>query len=572
MENDLTALDDVADTLVSNINNHDLSMKTNKYIFTLGLILVTMATNLYATADADIVYRNGRVYTVNTRLPWAEAVAIKDDRFVFVGKDNNIAAYIGAETRVVDLKGKMAMPGIHDAHQHFLKGQMRDIDCKLPPHSKVEQIIAGLKLCQQQGYTRGEWIVAFVYRGDLFPGGKAHRRYIDAAFPDTPVYIREWSFHHGLANSKALEIAGIDRHTPDPERGKILHDEAGDPTGELLSKATWLVMKDVPPLAAETVRDAVLRTAKLCNKYGITSAQDAASNKAILVEIKKLDEDGLWPVRTTAHLVVNHPGSGNMSYEAMERAIQNRADFSSAHLNTDAVKIYVDGSPLQPHATDVNMDEDGNIPVERLYDSPERLNALVTRFDKMGLKVKMHAVGTGATRTALNAIAAAREVNGDSGIFHDIAHSLRYKAEDFRRLSELGAVTEMSPAIWQIKGPLTKNLAGAWQFRSHVDHGTLLTIGSDWVVLPEPNLFPALAGMLDHGDESLQLDEAIKAMTLNGAISMGTQKQNGSIETGKIADMIVLDRNLFETPVPEIANTQVLETVFEGRVVYQVEN
>ena len=176
------------------------------------------------------------------------------------------------------------------------------------PTARLSRSSPGLKLCQEQGYTRGEWIVAFVYRGDLFPGGKAHRRYIDAAFPDTPVYIREWSFHHGLANSKALEIAGIDRNTADPERGKILRDEAGEPTGELLSKATFLVMKDVPPLADETIRDAVLRTAKLCNKYGITSAQDAASNKALLIAIKKLDEEGLWSVRTTAHLVVNHPG------------------------------------------------------------------------------------------------------------------------------------------------------------------------------------------------------------------------------------------------------------------------
>ena len=217
------------------------------------------------------------------------------------------------------------------------------------------------------------------------------------------------------------------------------------------------------------------------------------------------------------------------------------------------------------------MDADGNIPVERLYDSPETLNAMVTRFDKMGLKVKMHAVGTGATRTALNAIAAARSANGNSRIFHDIAHSLRYKPVDFVRLQELGAVAEMSPAIWQIKGPLTANLAGAWQFRSLLDHGTLVSIGSDWVVLPEPNLFPALSGLLDHGNESIKLDEALRAMTLSGAISIGKQKTSGSIETGKIADMIVLDRNLFDTPSAEIANTRVLETVFEGRVVYQAE-
>ncbi len=544
-------------------------MNTNLII--LGFLLLTVVDSAFVQQDADVVYKNGKIYTVNARLPWAQSVAIKSDLFLYVGKDEDIGAFVGPETRIVDLKGRMAMPGLHDAHQHLLKAQMREIDCKLPPNSNVEQIVEGLKLCQDQGYTRGEWIVAFVYRGDLFPGGKAHRRHIDAAFPDTPVYIREWSFHHGLANSKALEIAGIDRDTPDPDRGKILPDEMGEPTGELLSKATWLVMQYIPPLPSETVRDAVLRTAKLCNQLGITSAQDAASNEALLVEIKKLDEQGKWPLRVTTHLVVNHPGSSNMSPADMERVIRDRARHKSPHLDTDAVKIYVDGSPLQPHATDVNMDADGNIPVERLYDSPETLNRLVTRFDKMGLKVKMHAVGTGATRTALNAIATARKANGDSRIPHDIAHSLRYESVDFPRLSELNAVTEMSPAIWQIKGPLTANLAGAWQFRSLLDHDTLITIGSDWVVLPEPNLFPALSGLLDHGDESIDLHEAIRALTLNGAISMGKQKTHGSIEVGKIADMIVLDRNLFEIPPAEIADTQVLETVFEGRVVYEAE-
>ena len=543
----------------------------NTRLIILGFLLLTAVDSVFAQQDADVVYKNGRIYTANVSLPWSQSVAIKGGRFLYVGKNKDIGAFVGPKTRIVDLKGKMAMPGLHDAHQHLLKAQMREIDCKLPPNGNVDQIIEGLKLCQEEGYTRGEWIVAFVYRGDLFPGGKAHRRHIDAAFPDTPIYIREWSFHHGLANSKALKIAGIDRSTLDPDRGTILHDEMGEPTGELLSKATWLVMKYIPPLPSETIRDALLRTAKLCNQFGITSAQDAASNEAMLIEIKKLDEQGKWPLRMTTHLVANHPGSSNMSPADMERVIRDRASYKSPHLDTDAVKIYVDGSPLQPHATDVNMEADGNIPVERLYDSPETLNELVTHFDKMGLKVKMHAVGTGATRTALNAIATARKANGDTGIYHDIAHSLRYESVDLGRPSKLNAVTEMSPAIWQIKGPLTANLAGAWQFRSLLDHNTLMTIGSDWVVLPEPNLFPALSGLLDHGDESIGLHEAIKAMTLNGAISMGEQKTHGSIEAGKMADMIVLDRNLFEIPLAEIANTRVLETVFEGRVVYEAE-
>ncbi|MEP7242718.1 MAG: amidohydrolase [Gammaproteobacteria bacterium] len=537
-----------------------------------SLLVSTLTCGLLHAAEppADSVYRNGRIYTVDASHAWAQAVAIKDGKFVYVGSDAGVKAYTGASTRVVDLQGKMAMPGLHDAHQHLHKAQMRFINCNIPGESGVEQIIAALKVCAR-GKKTSDWIVADVYRGDLFPGGKAHRRYLDAEFPDTPIYIREWSYHHGLANGKALELAGVTRTTPDPQSGRILHDEKGELTGELLSKATWLVTKAIPPMLPATMRDAVLKSARLCNQFGITSAQEATANELMLTEIKALDDKGEWPLRLAAHIVWGNPASSLDSMEGMERTIANRAAFRSKHVATDFVKIYVDGSPLQPHATDVELDEHNHVPEERLYETVAALNAALVRFDKMGIKVKMHAVGDGATRVALDAIEAARKANGDSGILHDIAHSLRYSPQDIGRLAALGAVAEMSPAIWQIKGPLTKNLAGAWQFRTLWDKGTLLTIGSDWVVLPNPNLFPAIAGLLDHGKESLNLTEALRMATLNGAVSVGWQKTNGSIEVGKFADLIVLDRNLFDIPSANIADTRVLTTLLEGRVVYSAQ-
>ncbi|MEJ8567008.1 amidohydrolase [Elongatibacter sediminis] len=544
-----------------------LLSKTASILCCLAGVGVAHATDI----TADTVYRNGQIYTVDAGNPWAEAVVIKDGRFLYVGEADGAEVYVGPETDIVDLDGRMVLPGLHDAHQHLLKGQMRSINCTVSPESDVGQIIQALRVCQKEGKTRGEWIVADVYNGDRFPGGKAHRRYLDEAFPDTPIYLREWSYHHALVNSRALELAGIDRNTPDPDRGRILRDEAGEPTGELLSKATFLALKAVPPLPPETVRGAVLKTAQMCNEWGITSTQDAASNEEILREIQVLDELEKWPLHTATHIVINHPGSSAMSLEDMDRLVRNRSLYQSRHLDTDFVKLYVDGSPLQPHATDVQMSPDGEIPYERLYDSPNALGQAVARFDRMGIKVKMHAVGTGATHVALNAIAAARAANGDSGLFHDISHSLRYSAIDIPRLVQLGAVAEMSPAIWQIKGPLTRNLADAWAFRTLSATGALVTVGTDWVVLPEPNLFPALSGLLDHGEESLSLPEAIKTVTINGAISIGRQDEIGSIAPGKIADMIVLDRNLFEVTPADIADTRVLRTVFEGRVVYQAQ-
>jgi predicted amidohydrolase YtcJ len=506
--------------------------KTNKAMSLVFGLFASLASLAAWAESADVVYRNGRIYTVDERSSWAQAVAIANGKFIYVGDDAGVAKFIGKNTRTVDLQGRMVMPGLHDAHQHLLKAQMRSINCNIPSDSRVEQIVAALKKCEQ-GKGPKDWILADAYRGDLFPGGKAHRKYLDEAFPERPIFIREWSYHHGLANSAALRLAGVDRNTADPPSGRVLRDENGEPTGELLSKATWLVTRVIPPFPDATVREALLASARACNQYGITSAQESTANRQVLDQLKALDESGQWTLRVAAHIVWGNPASSLDSEEVMEANIAQRAKYRTKHISADYIKVYVDGSPLQPHATDVQLDEHGHVPVGRLYETPDVLKQALTRFDKLGMKVKMHAVGDGATRVALDAIEAARRANGNSGIHHEVAHSLRYSEQDIGRLAKLNAVGEMSPAIWQIKGDLTANLAGAWPFRTLQDHGTLLTIGSDWVILPSPNLFPALAGVLDHGSESLRLDEAIRAVTINGARSVGWQRENGSIEVGK---------------------------------------
>ncbi|MFT4025659.1 MAG: amidohydrolase [Novosphingobium sp.] len=518
--------------------------------------------------SADTVYVNGRIYTVDAAHPWVQAVAIKDGKFVFVGDTRGARALIGRKTEVVDLRGGFVMPGLHDAHQHMLKAENRNIFCQVSPESNVVQIVATLKTCAADKKVGG-WIVADVYHGDNFPDGYADRKYLDEAFPDTPVYLREWSYHHGLANTKALQIAGIDRATADPQGGKVLHRADGEPTGELLSKATWLVTQHIPRLPEKMVEDALLRTLTLCEQYGITTSQDAAVGKQQLEVMSRLDRQGRWPLRTATHIVWGNPASAMMSNDDIEQLIERRHDYQTEHVKTDFVKIYVDGSPLQPHATDVELSPDNTVDDSRLYERPAVLNAALTRFDAMGIKVKMHAVGSGATRTALDAIAAARKANGNSHILHDLAHSLRFSAQDIGRPAALGGVGEMSPAIWQIRGPLTKNLADAWPFKSLLQRGTLMTLGSDWVVLPVPNLFPALGGMLDHGAESIELKDAIQIATLNGAKSVGWDKWTGSISRGKLANMIVLDRDLFKSTPAQIGETKVLVTMIEGKVVYR---
>lgn len=534
----------------------------------LAIGLSAVQANAQEPELADAVYLNGEVYTVESDRPWVEAVAIDDGKFVFVGSNKDVRAHIGPNTLVVDLGGKMAMPGLHDAHQHLMKGQNRFIYCQVSPHGDIKELIKRLKACGPEKLF-GKWLVADVYNGENFPGGVADRKYLDEAFPDTPVYIREWSYHHGLANTRALEIAGITRDTPDPEAGHILHRKDGEPTGELLSKATWLVSQHIPPPSDDVVRAALLRTAGLAIKNGITSVQDAASDELAVRIAGELDREGRWPLRTAMHVVWGNSGSSLMSTAAIDNYLAHRQKFATSHVLTDFVKLYVDGSPLQPHATDVQVDAHNEVDLDRLYDKPEVIAAALTHFDEAGIKVKMHAVGSGAIRVALDGVSAMRKVNGMSKIMPDIAHNLFYTEEDLDRAAQLHVVAEMSPAIWQIEGPLTRNLKGAWPFRSLLDKGTLLTLGSDWVVLDEPNLFPAIGGMLAHGDESIELAEALKIATLNGAVSVGWDNVNGSIKVGKFANMIVLDQNLFKIDPSKIGSTKVLMTIFEGDVVYQ---
>jgi predicted amidohydrolase YtcJ len=523
-------------------------------------------------APADVVYRNGRIYTVNPSQPWAESLAIRDGRFVAVGSNSDVASDVGDATRVVDLQGRFVMPGLHDAHQHLLlTGMQWNFDCRLPDGGDIEAIVAALKGCEK-GKAADEWLVANVYRPDRFPDGIAHRRHLDAAFPDRPVYIREWSWHHALANSAALRRAGVDRDTSDPTGGRLIRDAQGELTGELIEKATWLVMRAIPPPPPEVIAKALEWSAQMCSRHGITSAQEASATEALLKGVQTLDEQGKWPLSLAAHIVWNNPEFGEASPSDLDALIARREQYRSPHLHTDFVKIVVDGSPLQPHMTDAQLGPHGDVPRHKLLESPEEVEVALKRFDREGIKAKMHVTGTASARVALDAIEAVRKASPSSSLRHEVAHSVRFDAADLPRVARLGAVAELSPAIWQVKGALTETLAGAFQFKSLIDSGALITTGTDWVILTAPNLFPALGGMVDHGAESIRLEQAIEAMTINGARSVGWEQSVGSIEVGKNANFIVLDRNLFGVPVREIAGTTVLSTVFEGNVVYTSDN
>ena len=355
-----------------------------------------------------------------------------------------------------------------------------------------------------------------------------------------------------------------------PYGGEIRKDTAGNLIGEVVETATELADRYLPVMPAEQNLAALRWAVGINNQYGITSVQEASAHLPTLETLAALEAEGGLALRVAAHLIWGSPKFGGMSNEGLEELIEQRRRYTSDHVDVDFIKIWVDGSPTPPYFTQSDVFVNNNqIEVERLLFPPAMLNDAVMRFDRMGLKLKLHVAGDGAARAALNAIEAARKTNPVSKIKHELGHTNIVTAADMPRFAALNVIAEMSPSVWHLYGRLLGDPSrDAWEFRTLHEHGARMTVGTDWVVTPTPNLFPALEGMLDRGDESIELDVALQAMTLNGAIAVGGEESNGSLQVGKYANFIVLDRNLFDIPTADISETRVLRTVFEGRTVY----
>ncbi len=357
---------------------------------------------------------------------------------------------------------------------------------------------------------------------------------------------------------------------PNPAGGLIVKDDQGKLTGELVEAATLLASKDFKSAPRWQGLQALQYSTQLFSKFGITSTQESSANADLLEIYNELDNKEELNQVIAAHIIWGSPKFARGSDAEMEKLIDNRKEYVSQHVKTDFVKMWIDGSPTPSYFTEGSIDmETEKVDLTNILIPPKALNKFVVKLDKMGIKVKLHVAGAGAAHVALDAVAAARKANPQSKIIHVLSHTNLLIPADFPRMKALNVMGDMSPTIWHLYGPTLGNPPlPAWQFRTLQENGVLMTMGTDWPVTDDPNVFPALQGLLDRGYESLDLETGLKMMTINGAISLGWEKQQGSIEVGKVANLIVLDRNLFDVPEKEIGATKVLKTVFEGRVVY----
>ncbi len=538
-------------------------------------------------AIAELVLKNGAIYTVDGARSWAEAVAIKDGRIVFVGTDAGLTPYVDEKTKVVDLEGRMVVPGFQDVHIHPISGGIEASACDLNALTTVDEYVAAIKK-YADAHPDEPWITGGGWAMSAFgPGALARRELIDAVVPDRPVILWSRDGHTAWANTKALEIAGITNDTPDPPDGRIDRDpKTGAAVGSLQEGASSLVSAKMPP-ETDADREAGLRYAiKMMNGFGITGIQDANVDEDSLKTYRKLDDAGELPLRVVGSIWWER----DLGLEQIEEIKRLRSEYTKGRVDAGTVKIMQDGVlenftgvVLEPYRLPGKKDVRGIPMVE-----PEKLKKAVTLLDADGFQVHFHAIGDGAVRQALDAVEAAQKQNGNLGHRHHISHIQLIHPDDQPRFRKLSVVANFQPLwayaddyITDLTLPFISKQAATYLYpiASLEKAGAVVAFGSDWSVSsanPFEEMETSITRLGALGDtvvpllpqESISLPEALAAFTINAAYTNRDEKNSGSLEVGKRANLAVLDRNLFEIPASELSDAKVLVTLFEGKPVH----
>ena len=546
---------------------------------------------------ADAIYTNGSIYTVNEAQPWAEAVAIKDGKFVLVGSDSEVGALAGEGTKVVDLQAKFAMPGIFDLHAHpFITPWYGSMNLSLQNPGDADAILAEIKQYAEANPDK-EWIIGGQWLAGVFPDNNPTKTMLDEIIQDRPVAMLDQTGHAFWLNSKALELAGI---TADTETSNLIvirkDPKTGEPTGKVEEQAMQLVERVIPQAIGEEYMAPVAEILDMFASYGITSMQTAEGHRAPLDGVKLLESQGnlnqrlfvSWDWKTTLNLAY--------TLEDIESQIKNRNIYETELVRPNYVKIFADGGPnsnssllLEPYEGNPEFYGDANM-------TTEDFATAFTMFDIWGVGVHIHAIGDGTIRRVMDALEMMKEKNGDTGVRHKVAHNMMISAEDLARVAVMKDVNiDFSPPIWYphegaiatFQPPMGEDrYSKIYPVKTALDQqGLHVGQGADWLTAnPTPDPFISIEGMVTRknpfdpkmtgtlgAEQAISLEQAIAICTIEGAWVLGVEEELGSIEKGKYADLIILNQNLFEIPEDEIFGTQVLHTIIGGKEVYSVE-
>jgi hypothetical protein len=537
---------------------------------------------------ADLILTDTSVHTMDTERRSVSAVAVKDGRIAAVGTDAEIRELAGPNTQVLTLSGRMVLPGFQDAHVHPAFAGRNLLRLNLDHLRSVDAYLDAIAT-YASGHPDEPWITGGGWAMYLFPGGTPRKEDLDRLVPDRPVFLMNRDVHGAWVNSRALALAGITRDTPDPWDGRIERDPGtGEPTGTLHEGAAYSFRdRFVPATGASEWREALLVAQRHLHALGITGWQDAWVTPDLLDAYRALDDAG----ELTAHVSASLWWDRHRGEEQADELVELGRAATRGNIRATTVKIMTDGvvencscALLQPYD-----DPDGYPAGHRglSYVGGDALRSAVVRLDAEGFQVHMHAIGDGAARDALDAVEAARAVNGERDARHHVAHLQVVHPDDVPRFGALGVVANIQP-LWacadaqmtELTLPRLGEERIGWQypFADLARTGATLAGGSDWPVsTPNPLLEMEVAvTRVDPGardaepflpDQRLTLLQALAAFTI-GSAYVNHDDDAGSIEVGKRADLAVVDRDVFDPGAGPLGEASVIMTIVGGRVVH----
>jgi len=534
---------------------------------------------------ADRVLRNTFVYTVDSANPRAQAIAITNGRISYVGSDDGVRAFIGRRTEVLDLAGRMVLPGFHDTHVHPVTGGMELGECNLNPATSLDDVRRIVRECATRG-AADDWVRGGGFQLPIFAGGKPTRQMLDSLVPERPAYLSSADGHSAWVNTRALTLAGLTRRTRDPAKGRIERDAAGAPAGTLRESAMGLVASKMPARTSDDYLAGLERGLAMAAQFGITTLHEASATEPIALAYTQAESLGRLPARSILSLLVNSRADPDSE---ITRLSALRARATRGKVQPVAAKIFMDGvieagtaALLVPYTDRAAYRGELNLPATKF-------NTLVQKLDSAGFKVHVHAIGDRAIRVALDGFEQQRAKDAGSGPKHIIAHIQLFDPADISRFAALGVVASFQP-LWAYADTyitdLTEPRLGPERSRNLypiarvAQSGALMAAGSDWSVssmnpLEAMQVAVTRLGLTDSTgtawlpDERVDLTTMIRAYTLGGAIASDHDSLAGTLAVGKAADVIVVSEDLFGLAPHRIAKARVLLTLLDGRAVYR---
>jgi predicted amidohydrolase YtcJ len=539
---------------------------------------------------ADTVLFNGAVYTMNTAQPRATAVAISDGAIVYVGDDDGAQRYIGSATYSEDLQGRMLLPGFHDTHAHVLAGGGSLEGCNLEDVRDGQRVLEMIEACMEEyDYPEDGWVIGSRWALAAFPDGNPRKEWLNEIFGSRPAFFVDTFSHSAWVSSRALEIAGITRDTPDPPQGLIERDpQTGEPTGTLRDSAMELVSARIPEASDEELEAGILRGLQEAAAFGITAYIEPGLNARQAAVYAAMDRRGEITARVLGSLSPLAWHAGRMNEAELDTLLADRAKWRGPMFRADSVKVYIDGVIETKTSYMLEPYLDGsNFPP---FFAAADLNALYERLHKAGLQIHTHAIGDGAIRLALDAYEHASNRVGPLQNRHHIVHLQIIDEADIPRFGKLGVAAGFQ-GVWAYPDEYIE-VAEALVGKERVDRfypvasveraGGLLVGGSDWDVsslnpldaietlVRRQNAYEQRGPVLGT-NENIGLDSALRAYTINAAYLMGLENVSGSIEVGKRADLIVFDHDFVAGPATDINSAEVVLTLVDGKDVFRAD-